>query len=221
MNWSAAILAGGQARRLGGQDKSALIVDGVRFIDRQIAALRPLTDRIVLVGYRGSGPAPLPVEIDRWPGTGALGALGTALSVAQTDRVLVLACDLPFVTTEFLAFLAAVDRAATAVIPVWHGQWQPLCAMYARRAASPIAAAIARGDRGVIATVEQLEPRLVGGDELTPFDRADRLLANINTLEELARFGHAQTPPGAATSLDDVSAGDRTAASEPSQTTRR
>ena len=52
MNWSAAILAGGRARRLGGQDKSALIVDGLRFIDRQREALQPLTDRIVLVGTR-------------------------------------------------------------------------------------------------------------------------------------------------------------------------
>ena len=42
MNWSAAILAGGRARRLGGQDKSALIVDGVRFIDRQREALQPV-----------------------------------------------------------------------------------------------------------------------------------------------------------------------------------
>jgi molybdopterin-guanine dinucleotide biosynthesis protein A len=221
MNWSAAILAGGQAQRLGGQDKSALIIDGVRFIDRQIAALRPLTDRIVLVGYRGSGPAPLPVEVDWWPGTGALGALATALSVAQTDRVLVLACDLPCVTTEFLAFLADVDRSATAVIPVWDGQWQPLCAMYARRAAAPLVAAIERGERAVVTTVRELEPRLVGDDELAPFDREGRLLANINTPDELVRFCRAQTPRVATTSRNDTSAGDRTAASEASQTTRR
>ena len=35
--WGAAILAGGRARRLGGPDKSALIVDGVAVIDRQLA----------------------------------------------------------------------------------------------------------------------------------------------------------------------------------------
>ena len=113
MNWSAAILAGGRARRLGGQDKSALILDGLRFIDRQREALQPLTDRIVLIGHRGTPPAPFPVENDRWPDTGPLGGLATALLTATTDRVLVLACDLPCVTTQFLAFLADVDGLRT------------------------------------------------------------------------------------------------------------
>ena len=98
--WSAAILAGGRARRLGGQDKSALIVDGVRLLDRQLAALRPLTDRILLVGYPGSAPPSCTLVNDHRPGTGPLGAIVTALSVATTERVLILAADLPFVTFQ-------------------------------------------------------------------------------------------------------------------------
>ena len=80
--WSAAILAGGRARRLGGQDKSALIVDGVRLLDRQLASLRPLTDSILLVGYPGPAPASCVVVSDHKPGTGPLGAIVTALSAA-------------------------------------------------------------------------------------------------------------------------------------------
>ena len=41
---SVAILAGGQATRFGGRDKSALLVDGRSILDRQLAALAPLTD---------------------------------------------------------------------------------------------------------------------------------------------------------------------------------
>ena len=39
MALSAAILAGGQARRYGGRDKSMLVVDGRSIRDRQIAEL--------------------------------------------------------------------------------------------------------------------------------------------------------------------------------------
>jgi molybdopterin-guanine dinucleotide biosynthesis protein A len=220
MNWSAAILAGGRARRLGGQDKSALIVDGLRFIDRQREALQPLTDRIVLVGYRGAHPAPFPVEHDRWPGTGPLGGLATALLTATTDRVMVLACDLPCVTTQFLAFLADVDPGATAVIPICDGRWQPLCAVYARRAADTLVAALARGDRAVAPAVSQLRPRLIGRDEWAPFDRSGHLLANVNTPDDLARIRQRESSMTNAAG-DGVNAADRTAGSEASQTTTR
>jgi molybdopterin-guanine dinucleotide biosynthesis protein A len=217
MNWSAAILAGGRARRLGGQDKSALILDGIRFIERQRDALQPLTNRIVLVGYRGAAPAPLPVEHDRWPDAGPLGGLATALLTATTDRVLVLACDLPCVTTQFLAFLANVDSDAIAVVPVCDDRWQPLCAMYARRAAGTFVAALARGDRAVAAVVSELRPRLIGRDEWAPFDPTGVLLANVNTPEDLARVRSHET--GARmTTRDAVNAGDGSAGSVASQT---
>src|SRR5262249_18982736 len=102
--WSAAILAGGRARRLGGQEKSARIVDGVPLIDRQLAVLRGRARDILLVGFRGPGPAPCSVIEDLRPGTGPLGALVTALVSVTTDRVFVLASDMPFVTAPFVEF---------------------------------------------------------------------------------------------------------------------
>jgi molybdenum cofactor guanylyltransferase len=221
MMWSAAILAGGQARRLGGSDKSALIVDGVRFLDRQLAALSPLTDQVVLIGFHGAMPAPRPVIADRWPETGPLGALATALVTAEMDRVLVLASDLPFVTTPFLAFLASVDPAATAVVPEWQGRWQPLCAMYARRALGTITDALARGERTVVETVVRLGPRVLRAEDLKPFDADGRLLVNINTPGDVARWNVRHTPLRSATVSDDASGGDRTAPPDPSQTTTR
>jgi molybdenum cofactor guanylyltransferase len=187
--WSAAILAGGRARRLGGQDKGALIVDGVSVIDRQLAALRGRARNIVLVGFRGPGPAPCPVLDDVRPGTGPLGALVTALTWATTDRVLVLAGDMPYVTGPFLEYLAALDPSARGVVPVSQGRWHPLCAMYARDAAADLSAALDAGERTVAAAVETLQPRLVGDEELAPFDGDGRLLANLNTPEDLARWG--------------------------------
>jgi molybdenum cofactor guanylyltransferase len=220
MNWSAAILAGGRARRLGGQDKSALIVDGLRFIDRQRDAVSPLTDRIVLIGARDAGGAPLPVEDDRWPGTGPLGGLATALLTATTDRVLVLACDLPCVTTEFLAFLADVDHDAAAVVPVCDDRMQPLCAFYARRTLATLVAALARGDRAVAPVVGELGPRLISRDEWAPFDRTGLLLANVNTPDDLARIC-AHDPRATPATRDERNPRDRTAGSQASQTTPR
>ena len=117
MNWSAAILAGGRARRFGGQDKSALIVDGVRFMDRQREALRPLTDRIVLVGYRGDHPRRSRRRRSVAWARPAWAAWPRALLAATTERVLVLACDLPFVTTAVSGVPRRCDPDADAVVP--------------------------------------------------------------------------------------------------------
>jgi molybdopterin-guanine dinucleotide biosynthesis protein A len=75
--WTAAILAGGRARRLGGLDKSALPVGERSVLDRQLGMLRALTPHILIVGrddlsYREAG---VPVVVDRIAGAGALGGL--------------------------------------------------------------------------------------------------------------------------------------------------
>lgn len=186
--WSAAILAGGRGRRLGGLAKGALVIDGEAVIDRQLAVLRGRARDIVLVGFRGPGPAPCPVVDDVRPGTGPLGALLTALMSATTDRVFVLAGDMPFITAPFVEYLAALAPQARAVVPVSAGRWQPLCAMYARDAAAELSAALDSGERTVAAAVERLRPRLVGDEDLAPFDRDGRLLVNLNTPDDLARW---------------------------------
>lgn len=189
MSWSAAILAGGQARRLGGHNKSALEIAGVPLLDRQRAALAPLTSAVVLVG----GPAPHPhapalrVVPDRWPGAGALGGLCTALTAAATSRVLVLACDMPFLTARFLDLLVRCDPQALAVVPERAGRWHPLCAVYHRTAAPRLIAALESGQRRVVEAVAALEPRILGDREIAPLDPEGRLLTNVNTPDDYAR----------------------------------
>lgn len=185
---SAAILAGGRARRLEGHDKSALVVDGVRFLDRQVAALRPLVADILLVGYRGQIPESCTAVEDRVPGAGPLGGVISALAVTRADRMLVLATDLPFVTTPFLDWLFGVDEHALAVVPVSENRWQPLCAVYDRRALRLLSEAFDSGERSMRVAVAALGPTLVDAGSIAPYDTDGRLLANVNTPADLARW---------------------------------
>lgn len=189
MSWSAAILAGGHARRLGGRNKSVLEIGGVPLLGRQLAVLQALTDTIVLVG--GPSPHPLAPRLqvlpDGWPGSGPLGGLCTALTAAPRERVLVLACDMPFLTVRFLDVLVRHDPTALAVIPERTGRWHPLCAVYHRRAAHRLVEAVARGERRVTEAVAGLSPRVLDDAAIAPFDADGRLLANINTPDEYTR----------------------------------
>jgi len=84
---SAAILAGGQARRYGGRDKGALVVDGRSTRERQIAELATIAGDILIVGTSGAPGQghriPIRFVADRLPGRGALGGVHTALLVAR------------------------------------------------------------------------------------------------------------------------------------------
>jgi len=188
MLWDAHILAGGHARRLGGHDKGALVVGDRRILDRQLAALEGRAARIVIVG----GPerlvgAGVEVIADCLPGVGALGGLYTALVSARSERTLVIACDMPFVTGEFLEHLATRGSHCDATVPRDRHGLHPLCAAYARSAAPVIRRAIDQGVRTIQDAIDPLRIHLVEGPALEAFDPDGRLLENINTPDDYAR----------------------------------
>ena len=198
---TAAILAGGHARRLGGVDKSALTIGSLSILERQVSLLRGLTTHILVIAR--NRPPRLPADVtmvpDRIVGAGSLGGLYTALLEAPTEHVLVIACDMPFLTAPFLARLAACGADVDVAVPRdAHGR-HPLCACYARRVAGHLKARIETGDLQVSEALRDLRVRELGPDELAPFDRDGLLLLNVNTPDDYAKAltSIATTPPTA------------------------
>jgi molybdopterin-guanine dinucleotide biosynthesis protein A len=187
-SWSAAVLVGGRARRLEGRAKPLLDVDGQPILTRLAAALAGL-DRVPTLVT--PDPAPYAatgffIQQDLVDG-GSLGALYTALATASTAYVLVLAGDLPFVTTAFLAHLVDCRRGWDAVVPRTAGRWHPLCAVYAAHAAPRLRARIDRGALRITDALADLSVRAVDDAEIRPFDADGRLLLNVNTPDDLRR----------------------------------
>src|SRR6267378_6945488 len=147
---TAAILAGGQATRFGGRDKGALVVDGRTIFDRQVAELSQIAREILLVGSPSPetrGPAVTPIA-DLMPGCGPLGGLHAALTAAKNHVVIVVACDMPYVSAPFLAYLASLagePGGFAAVVPQTERGYHPLCAAYTRAVIEPIERRLATG----------------------------------------------------------------------------
>lgn len=196
-----AILAGGQARRFGGRDKSRLTgPDGRSIIVRQLDMLQRVAGTTFIVTTpedRQARPArfadlDVPVAVDQVTGAGALGGIHAALSYARTTlpavtRVVVLACDLPRVTESLLRDLAT--RAAGsdgAWVSGPHGP-EPLIACYAVGALDTITHALANGERraGTLGTLLNLS--VLDGEALAAHGDPSLLTANVNTPEEWRR----------------------------------
>lgn len=209
--WSAAILAGGQATRFGGRDKGALIVNGESIRAHQLAVLAQIADDVMIVGVpivdaarrlqprdseletrdtglqpgRLNGPAGLPRTMpDRVPGCGPLGGLHTALSEARGDALVIVACDMPFVSAPFLAHLLALTGDGDAVVPITSRGYHPLCAAYTRACLEPIARRLAEGQLKMIGLFEEIRVRAVTTAEMRVFGDPDALVANVNTPDE-------------------------------------
>lgn len=132
MELSAVILAGGQSRRMG-RDKALLEIDRRPLLAHAIEKVRRLNvAELFISGRPGADYSPFgcPVLVDRQPGCGPLGGLERALCECSSPLLLVLAVDLPRMTTEFLANLAAQCDATTGVAPVLDGKLEPLAAIY-------------------------------------------------------------------------------------------
>jgi molybdopterin-guanine dinucleotide biosynthesis protein A len=187
MKVSAAILAGGHAVRFGGQDKSALEVEGRTVLDRQVDALSQVAGEIWLVG-RTSAPPGVTAIADRTENRGPLGGLEAALSAATGDVTLVLACDIPYPSPAFLSFLAELARDVDAVVPRTERGYHPLCAAYTPGALEPAARRVAAGRLRMRDLLDDLRLRVVTEEEIDRFGDRHRLLANVNTPADYTRL---------------------------------
>jgi molybdopterin-guanine dinucleotide biosynthesis protein A len=186
---AAAILAGGHARRFGGLDKSRLVVGGRTIIARQLDVLQHVAREVFVVGPTDGRFADLGVAVhpDILAGCGALGGLHTALAVAHAARVVVVACDLPFLEVAVMTRLVGLVAGHDAAWIRGPRGPEPLVACYDRRVGDLIADRLAKGQRRVGDLEQVLRIAWLDEAELTRLGSGPQMLANLNTPDDHAR----------------------------------
>jgi molybdenum cofactor guanylyltransferase len=180
------ILAGGQSSRMG-REKGLLPFAGQPLVVHLARLVGFAGDAPIIVGpsetYAGLG---FRVIADDQHGVGVSGPLVgicTALRVAAHGWNLIVGCDLPFLTREWLEFLIAraLDSPADVVIPRNERGYEPLCAMYRRQCYETIAAALERSVRKITDGLAGLTVAAIAPAEWKAFDARGRLFKNVNT----------------------------------------
>jgi len=189
----AAILAGGASRRMG-TDKAWLRLrgpTGPTLIEALVALLEPDYGPVrILAGESSVEPYAtlgVVVQSDLRPHSGPLGGIHSALSLAERDVVLVVPCDLPFLTREFLEGLSVLLSGHDAVVPRPDGVPVPVCAFYSSRCLSAVETRLDRGYLKAADFLEDLAVRWVEGQELARLDPEGTALFNLNTPEDMER----------------------------------
>lgn len=136
MSLGAVLLAGGESRRMG-TDKATMIFRGKPLWQIQLERLRKLEPVEILVSARTDlswRPADVKLVPDAPPSRGPLSGLAAALASMETDHLLALAIDLPFMTTEHLRHLCGFMTKGSGVVPMIDGTAEPLAAVYPKEA---------------------------------------------------------------------------------------
>lgn len=178
------ILVGGSSSRMG-TDKSRLILNGRTFTEHIAEVLAQITPSVKLVG-KGRDDLGLESTTDVFESWGALGGLHAALAACRKEWSMIVACDLPFVTTRLFGRLTELRQGFEAVAPRQkNGYLQPLCALYrVDPCLERCEGLIKAGERRPLALLQAVKSRLVAFEELSDLNDSDRFFDNINTPED-------------------------------------
>jgi molybdopterin-guanine dinucleotide biosynthesis protein A len=184
----AAVLAGGRGERLGGA-KAMTPLGGRPLICHPLAAARGAGLEALVVA-KPSTRLPALAELvlheperPRHPLCGVLTALEHAAARSPAPAVLLLACDMPFLTSPLLGWLASLEGAAMAEVD---GRAQPLLSR-CEPGHLPVLRRALEERRSLSAAIEVLAPRIVRERELAHFGSPERLCFNVNDAEDLRR----------------------------------
>lgn len=182
---SLAIQAGGAGRRMGG-DKALLPFGERTLLEWIVTHVAPSFRHAFIVAkeptrYRRLG---LPVVIDTVAESSSIMGIQSAVLSSPTDRVLCLACDMPFVTPTLLRRLVAGSAGWDAFVPRHGPYFQPLCAVYHRRVAGALEDMVAAGERRIDLVFDRIRTGYLDVGDGT-FGDPDVLFLNVNTRDEL------------------------------------
>lgn len=179
------ILAGGRSRRMQGQDKALLAIQGETLLAHVIRRLRPQVDALIL----NSNAAPvtfsaygLPVLPDHLTGfLGPLAGIHAGLLHYPEDHLVTVAVDLPFLPPDLVTRLRA-GLSTKSCAYASDGQHHALALLWRPGMAAGVEEYLLRGGRS-------LKDYLATHGQAVQFDQPqDRgLFCNINTPDDLAR----------------------------------
>ena len=182
------ILVGGESSRMG-KDKSELRFGGRTSVELIAVALQDVTRSVRTVGSRASSKVSLPNIPDLRENWGPLAGIQAALRYSISDYCIIVACDLPFVTSSLFKRLFRRIEQADAVVPLQSdGRPQPLCGIYRRATCLPAAErGIANREHSPRALLDQVQTLYLPFNELSDIEGSEHFFFNVNTPDNYAR----------------------------------
>lgn len=180
------ILAGGQASRMGGNDKGLVDFNGKPLIEYVLQRLTTQTSSITINANRNVDQYGqyAPVISDTYKDyPGPLGGMHAGLAASSTDWVGFVPCDSPFIDESIVERFCHAVEDSTDILVAHDGDFhQPVFTMFHKRVLPKLEAFLERGDRKIILLYKECNTKYVD------FSDNPDCFVNLNTPEELSKL---------------------------------
>jgi len=186
---SGVILAGGKSSRYG-KNKALVNINGIPLIKRVLRVMESLFPSIVVITNTPDDYVflNLPMFEDKIKGLGPLGGIFTGLNVIPKNAGFFVACDMPFLNSGLIRYLASVRQGFDVVVPTFSGKFEALHALYTQNCLPAIEQLIHDGVYQTIQLFQSVSVRYVEEHEMRRFDPELKSFSNINKPEELRKM---------------------------------
>ncbi|MDR2795214.1 MAG: molybdenum cofactor guanylyltransferase [Spirochaetaceae bacterium] len=182
---SALILAGGKGSRIG-YDKKRLTLNGGSVMAELVTKLRHIFDEIIVSSNNEFEHENVTVLSDGI-GAGPLAGIYQGLRRCNSEYLYVIACDMPFVSPAYIAFIKnKIEGGSYDACVARNGAFlEPFNALWGKSCIEPVRAALENGVYKILPVLKSLRLRVVGEDEVKRFSEQRDLFFNINYAADL------------------------------------
>ena len=174
------ILAGGKSSRMG-YDKGLAIVDGKKMVESVHDALKKVVNKVIIISNTDVYDfLNLPVFKDEYADKGPVGGIYTGLLHSSTDKNLIVACDMPFVTESLMKKVLASSNAFQVVVPSLKDKVEPLCGFYKKEITASLKEMIEEGILPVHKVIRSFNYKILPIDESMA-----RAFTNVNSPSDI------------------------------------
>lgn len=189
-NITGLILAGGQARRMGGADKGLITLKGRPMISYIIDALRPQVETILInanrniSSYEEHGYPVIQDDIENFQGP--LAGMVSGLRLCQSEYIATVPCDGPLLPDNYIEVLdLAASQAKSPISVGFDGhRLQPVYALIQRDLLPDLLEYLASGERKIDRWYDRHQYAQAD------FSSRPEMFTNINTPEDLITASH-------------------------------
>ena len=202
MGTTAIILAGGQSSRMG-TNKALLQLNGKTVIEGMVEKLEKIVDDTIVVTntFEDYAFLHLPMIEDRRKGKGPLAGMEAGLAATQTERNLIVACDMPFISVELGQYLLSCLGEYQAAVPEISGQLHPLFAAYRKDVNEAVTQSLEENQLRIRHLLHNIHVKIVKKELLQSLeiDHEELYFFNMNSPDEYHK---------ASNMLKDIDGGD-------------
>jgi molybdenum cofactor guanylyltransferase len=113
----------------------------------------------------------------------------SALLYSRNPYVLILACDLPFISRRSIEFILSEAQGQDLIVPKTKGGYEPLYALYNKSCIPAFFRLIERDRLKVSQAFPYLTMKILPGEHPCFMNKGHSVFINVNALEDLVKLG--------------------------------